>query len=118
MFEKLINLVIVFILIFGVIGYVISIPIVNFNDHTYVITVTDKERVNKDSDSRYLIFAEKENGDTIVFENTDNWFKLKVNSSEKQGQLKIGEKYKLTVVGYRIPILSWYENIIKIEKVD
>lgn len=43
---------------------VIAIPVINFsNDHTYTITITDKERVTaqlaKDSiDSKYLIYGE------------------------------------------------------------
>ena len=34
-----------------------------FNDHTRIITVTDKERVNTSSYSKYLIMGEDENGE-------------------------------------------------------
>ena len=57
-----------------VLFFVTTIVNVNlsFNDHTYTITVTDKERImNKDSDSKYLVYGDDENGNSLVFENTD-----------------------------------------------
>ena len=43
---------------------VIAVPVINFsNDHTYTVTITDKERVTTQSDkdnisSKYLIYGE------------------------------------------------------------
>ena len=88
----------------------------SFNDKTYTVTVTDKERVNKSDSSKYLVFCEDENGAVLVFENTDELFRLKFNSSTVQGKIKQGGKYKLTVVGFRVPFLSMYQNIIKVEE--
>ena len=96
----------------------------SFNDTEYTVTVTDKERVVKissdesNSSSKYLVFTEDAQGETIVFENTDNIFRGKFNSSTFQGQLKIGNTYRITVVGYRVPFLSMYQNIIAIEGVE
>lgn len=90
-----------------------------FNDKTYTVTVTDKERVienNKEKTSKYLIYGENQN-ETYVFENTDNWLRGKFNSSDFYGKIKEGKTYKFTVIGYRIPFFSEYENIIKIEEV-
>lgn len=102
------------ILVVGSIGFGIS---ANFNEHSYTVTITDKERVYNDNGSKYLIFGEDtETGETQVFENTDSLIKGKFNSSDFYGNLKEGETYKITVVGYRIPLFSWYENIIKYEK--
>ncbi len=95
-----------------------------FNDHQYTITVTDKDRiVDKKSDdgeikSRYLVFGDTEDGESLVFENTDCFLRLKFNSSNFQGKLKEGNTYTITVVGFRVPFLSWYENIIKVEEVQ
>lgn len=93
-----------------------------FNDTEYTVTVTDKERVVSRSgdnvNSKYLIFCEDENEDTYVFENTDNLFRGKLNSSDYQGKLKVGKTYRLTVVGYRIPLVSAYQNIIKVEETE
>lgn len=102
---------------------VIAVPVINFsNDHTYTVTITDKERVTtqftKDNiDSKYLIYGEDENGKTYVFEDTDTLFRGKFNSSDVFGALKEGETYELTVIGFRIHILNWYENIIDFKAV-
>ena len=93
----------------------------NFNDTEYTITVTDKERIytgsGNSSSSKYLVFGDDDNGNSLVFENTDCFIRGKWNSSNIQGQLKEGNTYKITVIGYRVPFLSWYQNIIKIEEV-
>ena len=87
----------------------------SFNDTEYVVTVTDKERIIKEDTSKYLVFTEDEQGNVLVFENTDSLLRGKFDSSNMQGQLKEGNKYTITVVGFRVPILSMYQNIIKVE---
>lgn len=91
----------------------------SFNNHTYIATVTDKQRIitgNKDSQiSYYLVFVDKENGTNSEFKNEDNFLRFKFNSSDIEGELKVGKTYKFTVVGYRIPIFSEYENIISVK---
>lgn len=98
----------------------------SFNDTEYTVTITGKDRItesSKDSDgnyktsSKYVVFADDENGNSLVFENTDCFFRLKFNSSNIQGQLKVGHTYRITVIGYRNPFLSWYQNIIKVEEI-
>ena len=102
---------------------VIAFPVMNFsNDHTYTVTITDKERVTTQvaegqTDSKYLIYGEDENGKTYVFEDTDTLFRWKFNSSDVFGALKEGETYELTVIGIRVHIINWYENIIDFKAV-
>nr|DAY54279.1 MAG TPA: Protein of unknown function (DUF1523) [Caudoviricetes sp.] len=97
---------------------VITVPVINFsNDHKYTVTITDKERVTTQvaegqTDSKYLIYGEDKNGKTYVFEDTDTLFRWKFNSSDVYGALKEGETYELTVIGFRVHIFNWYENII------
>lgn len=111
-----IMIVLVFV---GAIGYNIAF---SFNDTEYTITVTDKERIytgsGDTSSSKYLVFGEDKNGNSFVFENTDTLLRGKWNSSNIQGQLKEGNTYKVTVVGYRVPFFSWYQNIIKVEEIE
>lgn len=91
----------------------IVFPIVqNFNEQTYTITITDKERVNDNDSSKYLVFGKDPNGETMVFENTDTLLRGKFDSSNIYGNLEIGKTYEITVVGFRVPFLSWYQNII------
>lgn len=73
------------------------------------LTVSDKERIMNKSDngSHYLIWSEE--GE--VFENTDQLFIGKFNSSDIQGQLKSGNKYHCSVYGIRNQFFSWYRNI-------
>lgn len=107
-----------FVIIFAIFIFIVAIGysfIFSFNDHSYTVTVTDKERVNKQNESKYLIFGEDENGDVYVFENTDSLLRLKFNSSDIYGKIKEGDTYTFTVIGLRIPILSKYENIIEIK---
>ena len=102
---------------------VIAFPVMNFsNDHTYTVTITDKERVTTQvaegqTDSKYLIYGEDVNGKTYVFEDTDTLFRWKFNSSDVFGALKEGETYELTVIGFRVHIFNWYENIIDFKAV-
>lgn len=100
-----------------------------FNDHSYVVTITDKDRIvksksnnkskgsNTEIESKYIVFTEDESSVSHTFENTDVFIRFKWNSSDVQGSLKINHKYKLTVIGLRIPFLSWYENILKVEEI-
>lgn len=95
--------------------------ILNFNDTEYIITITDKERIyegsGESSSSKYLVFGDDENGNSLVFENTDCFIRGKWNSSNLQGKMKEGNTYKITVVGYRISFFSMYQNIIKVEEI-
>lgn len=78
------------------------------------IKVNDKERVVTKSgdevESRYLVYTDSE-----VFENTDDLFKFKFNSSDVQNQLKTDSTYTVEVIGWRIPVLSMHRNIINIK---
>lgn len=114
---------VIIIMIAVVLGLSIGYQVMfSFNDTDYKITVTDKERIYKGSgdtsSSKYLVFGDDENGNALVFENTDCFVRGKWNSSNIQGQLKEGHTYKITVVGYRIPFFSMYQNIIRIEEVE
>lgn len=85
------------------------------NTNTYEITVTDKETKKDGETSKYLIFAEVD-GESKVFKNTDALFAGKFNSSDLQGELKVGERYEVKTIGFRIPILSSYENIVEVSE--
>lgn len=117
--KSICTLVVFGVIILGILALLIA-PC--FNDHQYTITVTDKERVVQSSsssegstiNSKYLIFTET-NGEVRVFENTDNILRFKFNSSDIYGMLEEGNTYKVNVIGWRVPFLSWYENILSIE---
>ena len=93
----------------------------SFNDTEYTITVTDKSRpvrVTEDGiRSQYMVWGDAPDGTPLVFENKDCLIRGKINSSNIQGQLKVGKTYKVTVVGIRFALKSMYQNIIKVEEV-
>lgn len=72
------------------------------------IEISEKERVvgSDGNSAKYLIFTENE-----TFQNTDLWLIGKFNSSDIEGKLKAGKKYRVKVYGWRIPFLSMYRNI-------
>ncbi len=93
--------------------FIIIIPIAyRCSSEIKEITVKDKERIDDDDDSKYLIFTEQG-----VFENTDSIMFFKWNSSDVYNQIEVGATYKVKVAGWRVPFLSWYENVIVIEEV-
>ena len=117
-YKSKVVIVVIVVIILVVLGNMYT----SFNDQTYIATVTDKQRIvknsNGDVDSYYLIFCKDDKGNYYEFKNEDLFIRGKFKSSTVYNQLEIGETYKFTVVGLRVGWLSWYENIIKFEKVD
>lgn len=74
---------------------------------TVKVSITKSERVSEGRSARYLIFTENE-----VFENTDVFLLGKFNSSDVYNYIEVGHTYECAVIGWRIPYLSWYRNII------
>ena len=114
--EKQINWALVGIfLVIGLIIFISIIPL--FNSTTYTnVTVIDKS-YSGESDG-YLVWVEDENGVQYELQNEDILLRGKFNSSTIQGNLKEGEKYNITTVGWRIPLFSSYPNIVEYEKVS
>lgn len=114
--KKIIALIIVVCLI--VVGISSCTACTSFNDHTYTVKVTDKERIQNAKGSYYLIYGFDESGQSKVFTNTDTLLRGKFNSSNFYAELEEGKYYKITVIGCRIPLFSAYENIIDYKEID
>lgn len=108
----------IIIIISVIVAILLGDALVSFNDHDYIATVSDKERIVTVDKSYYLIFCKDDDGNYYEFQNTDSLVRLKFDSSTFYNKIEIGEKYKFTVIGYRVRLLSWYENIIKFEKIE
>lgn len=108
------------LLVYGTITLImlllLTFPLLNQNKYT--VTVTEKviKSVGEDG-QKYLIFTQLNNGEIKIFENTDEFIKFKFNSSNIQAQIKVGETYQFDTVGYRIPFLSNYENIVEVNEI-
>lgn len=84
------------------------------SQETYTAEVRKSERVcesGKDGSCRYLVFT-----DQGVFKNTDTIWKWKFNSSDFYADIEVGKTYEFDTVGFRIPFLSVYENIVAFEE--
>lgn len=81
--------------------------------NTYTATVTDKGIKRADDTDKYLIYT-----DIGTFENTDELLCGKFNSSDIYGRIRVGDTYEFTVIGFRIPFLSAYQNIIEVKHIE
>ena len=88
-----------------------------FVRNSYTVEVTGKERIytsnENASSSYYLVFAKELDGDVKVFKNSDELLLGKFGSSNIQAGMEIGGTYDVDVYGFRVPFLSWYENIVR-----
>jgi hypothetical protein len=75
---------------------------------TITVTPTKTERVS----GRYLVFTSDG-----VYKDVDDFRFLKFNSSDVYAKLSssLGRPVKVTVTGFRVPLLSMYKNIIKVD---
>lgn len=89
-----------------------------FNDHTYELKITEKERIHSSEGGYYLIYGFDESGQSRVFANADTLLRGKFDSSRAYAELEEGKYYEITVVGCRIPLFSTYENIIDYKEID
>ena len=82
------------------------------HQETVIDTVIKSERVVSGESSKYLVFGKNE-----VYQNTDMFVIRKFNSSDFHRDIQPGKTYRFTVAGWRVPLFSWYRNIIRFEEV-
>lgn len=69
------------------------------------------EKTYIDRGNTYFVLKMSD-GSQIPFENEDNIFFGKMNSGDFLVKLEVGKTYQFKSVGYRIPFLSRYQNIL------
>ena len=82
------------------------------NEQTVTCKVKDKWVKRYDEKDVYLISCDDE-----VYKIEDLLFFGKFDSSDMYASIDKGKTYKITTTGYRMPYLSEYKNINKIEEV-
>ena len=70
---------------------------------------------NTSDSSQYLIYGKKLDGTIETYKISDSWLRGQFDSSNKYGAIQVGTEYRIKLIGIRVPILSWYENIIECE---
>jgi len=103
---------IIIVLAFGILATLAMYGLGYYDEEHITVTIKDKERVNKNSDSYYLVYTDKE-----VFTIQDSMVKMRWNSSDVYGALEIGKTYDLTAYGWRIEYTSSYRNILEYKEV-
>lgn len=103
----LVGCLLVLIILGGCSGGCYAVKTGNQSDVT--LHVKDKERTGGDS-GKYLVFTREG-----VFQDTDNWFLGKTDSSDVYNELERGKAYRCRVQGWRFSLVSWYRNIIRCE---
>lgn len=102
--------------IFALSAILASQWVLSYNDTTYTVVVTEKERiVDNKGKSKYMIYCKDAENEIYVFENTDNLIRGKWNSSDYYAVIQTGAVYQFTVIGIRVPILSMYQNILIVD---
>ena len=82
------------------------------SEHHQKITVAEKWVKYHGNDAKYLV--SDIDGDVYSIEDS-TWF-LTWDASNRYALIEKGKTYNITVIGWRVPILSWYQNIIRIEE--
>lgn len=76
------------------------------------IEVKDKYVKNYNDTSKYIVVDKNNNS----YEVTDLLLRFKFNSTDIYNKLEKNRKYKIEISGFRIPFLSSYPNINKVEE--
>lgn len=128
-----IGIVIIAVIIVAIIGISVSMTAImqcgNPKEYTVVdVTIQAEIQTGNNGENiesvstHYLYFCKIDSGEIIVFENEDSLLNGKFNSSTLLAQInsyqKEGKPFKVYTRGYRIPFLSTYQNIIKIEELE
>lgn len=81
---------------------------------TQICTVTDKDRTAKqDGGSDMRVYT----SDCGTFVIADSGFDLRFNSADVYAGLQTNKRYQFTTRGYRVPFLSMFPNIVKVQEV-
>lgn len=108
--------IIVLISATAIVSVIIFFP--HFITNTYRVTVTNKQVIKRNNINKYYIYTQTENGDIRVFENTDDFLEFKFNSADLYLSMEIDRRYEIKASGLNLPILSHYQNIIKVKVID
>jgi len=79
-----------------------------------VITVKEKWVKYYGGGAKYL-FSDTEGN---VYSVEDSWLLLKFDASDRYAKLEAGKTYRVRLYGWRIRLLSWYQNAVEVEPME
>lgn len=71
-----------------------------------------------DEGTTFFVIQKEGESQSSAYANMDNWLAGKFNSGDFLVRLEVGKTYKFTSVGWRIPWLSLFPNLIRFENID
>jgi len=89
----------------------------HFFRNTYIVTIANKRVIRHDNIDTYLIYTQMQDGNLRIFENTNSLLEFKIRSEDLYWGLIINGKYEIKAYGFSIPLLTSYQNIIKVKGV-
>ena len=110
------RLIIAFVIIGVLFLMNLSVSIIeNVSEDVVSITITDLDTRNSHHSSEYgIIKGTDEEGNKVAYFNKNTILRWKWNYKDIQDCLKVGDTYKLKVVGVSIPIINPRRNILEI----
>lgn len=102
------GLIVALLIVVGIVFTIAS----HLNVQVRDCTIKDKYAVSK-SDEATKYRVETSCG---VMEVQDTLLRMKFDSADRYASLDEGKNYELTTIGYRIPVLSAFPNIIEIKE--
>ncbi|MFD5599889.1 hypothetical protein ACFWHR_07505 [Leucobacter sp. NPDC058333] len=100
--------IVLLILLAGSIGITKSLHRV---EHTSCV-VEEKDRAASEHGSDMRVYTS-----CGIFAVADSIWLLRWNSADVYQQIEVGKTYDLETSGWRVPLLSWFPNIVKAEAV-
>ncbi len=97
---------VVIILVILIFGFLFFEPF--FSETEESIVVVNKE-IWKGEQQKYFIFTEDE-----VFLNVNNYYHNKSNADDLYPLFRVGKTYRVKIVGYYLPLIPRFRNIISI----
>lgn len=97
---------VIIVLCIIVFGFVFFEPFIT-EDEVDIVVINKEKWIGERG--RYFIFTDRE-----VFVNENNYYHNKTNADELYPLFKRGDNYRVKVVGYYIPLLPRFRNIINI----
>lgn len=110
---KIVKLIIIFIVL---VGLFMLFP--HFFRNTYIVTIANKRVITRGNIDTYLIYTQTKDGNIKIFKNTNSLLEFKINSEDVYWGLIINRKYEIKAYGLSIPLLSYYQNIVRVRGVD
>lgn len=94
-----------------VVGGIVLTLAMNFNETERTCTISGKESVRQEEGNQYRVYTE----DCGTLQVSDSLLRMRWDSADTFGTLKEGSEVTVTTIGYRIPFLSMFPNILEVK---